>query len=279
MQRESWKVFLACAIGAGLGSLVALEVHRYLWWVGLIAGGFTGYLSYEWRAVLRAIPAAYRAARGWVPDWLFWKHVAWWWLNSINICFYAFGLMFFLVLTKAVPHEKSALPLSSWQAVSVMAAITIPLCLLLAMFIASLDQQNVEPCSDAMEWRKNRVRETAKISYFIAPHMLFFWHLPRVIWWMLKRLPRAVLIAVPEMASDVVDAVGFFRRFAWQLFLRIHSEMRLLCGLDAMLGAAIGYFTGSALVGAVAGGLCGVLNYAVVTERWLKRRGFLPIRS
>jgi hypothetical protein len=52
------KIFVSCAFGAGIGTLVALEMHTYLWWIGLLVGGFTGYLSYEFKAVVYAIPRA-----------------------------------------------------------------------------------------------------------------------------------------------------------------------------------------------------------------------------
>ena len=71
----------------------------------------------------------------------------------------------------------------------------------------------------------------------------------------------------------------FLKRFCWELLLCIHSEMRLLCGIDAMIGTAIGYFAGSVIVGALAGGLFGVFNYAVITELCLKRLGYLPIKE
>ena len=66
--------------------------------------------------------------------------------------------------------------------------------------------------------------------------------------------------------------------FLWTLFKFIHSDMRLLCGVDALLGAAVGYAAGSALVGVMGGGALGVANYALITERWLRPRGYLPAR-
>jgi len=53
------------------------------------------------------------------------------------------------------------------------------------------------------------------------------------------------------------------------VFIIIHSEIRLLCGVDAVIGAAAGYFTGSAIIGALAGGLIGVINYEIVSRRVL----------
>ena len=59
------------------------------------------------------------------------------------------------------------------------------------------------------------------------------------------------------------------------MFIRIHSDRRLISGVDALLGSAIGYFAGSAAVGALSGGILGIVNYAMITERWLKPHGYI----
>jgi len=48
---------------------------------------------------------------------------------------------------------------------------------------------------------------------------------------------------------------------------------KCLSALDLTLlgiGAIIGYFCGSAFIGAVAGAILGVVNYKLVSVRWLK---------
>lgn len=58
-------------------------------------------------------------------------------------------------------------------------------------------------------------------------------------------------------------------RFFKYLFILIHSDIRLLCGVDAAVGATIGYFSGSAIIGAVSGGVLGVINYELISKRVL----------
>ena len=53
-------------------------------------------------------------------------------------------------------------------------------------------------------------------------------------------------------------------------FILVHSELRLLCGVDAAIGALVGFLIGSVVLGALAGGLLGLLNYELVSKRWLK---------
>lgn len=114
-----------------------------------------------------------------------------------------------------------------------------------------------------MRWRADadklvHVRQMVRVTF---PPILYGWLLPRGIVWFIRVVSR------------------FTARFIWQVFIRIHSEMRLLCMADAALGAAVGYFAGSAIIGALAGGVFGLVNYAVVTKRVLEPRGLLPARQ
>ncbi|MBL7022080.1 hypothetical protein ISR92_02060 [Patescibacteria group bacterium] len=54
------------------------------------------------------------------------------------------------------------------------------------------------------------------------------------------------------------------------IFVEIHSDIRLLCAVDAMIGAGIGYFYTNPIIGMIAGGILGVINYELVSKRWLK---------
>jgi len=65
MNRESGKVFVACALGAFIGALAALELNSYFWWLGLIVGGLVGYLTYEFKEVIEAVRQAWKAVVSW----------------------------------------------------------------------------------------------------------------------------------------------------------------------------------------------------------------------
>ena len=58
--------------------------------------------------------------------------------------------------------------------------------------------------------------------------------------------------------------------FSKQVLVLIHSDVRLLCGTDAAIGAGIGYLAHNPLIGALAGGILGLANYELVSIRWLK---------
>lgn len=261
------RVFLACAIGAGIGSLVALEMARAFWWIGLLVGGLTGYLSYEWRAVLRAIPAAYRAARGWQSEPFFWPYTGW---TMLLIASVIFDIFLIVGIPQVAVGNELPSPLALLVIYGSMTTVVA------ALVISASGAIGVATGSVEVAHRNSAIEAHRKGCYAFAPPLVLFWHLPRGIWWVARRLPRAMIVTVVGIARGVVAFARFMKRFAWELFLRIHSEMRLLCGVDAMLGAAVGYFAGSAIIGALAGGIFGVLNYAIVTERWLKPKGYLP---
>ncbi len=62
----------------------------------------------------------------------------------------------------------------------------------------------------------------------------------------------------------------FLAVFGWKLFKLVHSDRRLLCGLDAAIGAAAGIGFHNPILGALAGGLVSIADYEIVSKRWLK---------
>lgn len=252
MSKESWKVFLACALGAGIGSLVALELNQWLWWIGLIVGGLIGYFSYEWHAVVRAIPAAWKATGG---------------VGGLLMGCAAMGLammslvwaFFWVILPIVIIGGLAGGDLNSapaW-AVTIIAllclmSVAVNFIVLILSLTPPIGADNSSPFEKAL-----------KANWRLFPLIVVFVHLPRGMHWLWGKAPRFI---------------RFCKCLGWEFFIRIHSERRLLCGFDAMLGAGVGYFAGSAIIGALAGGVFGLINYAVVTKRILEPHGFLSVR-
>ena len=59
---KTLKIGLACFIGGITTTGIALLVAPAFWWLGLIAGFPAGYLAYEFREVVRAVPPAFKAS-------------------------------------------------------------------------------------------------------------------------------------------------------------------------------------------------------------------------
>ncbi len=244
------KIFTACFLGAFIGALVALQLQPQLWWIGLVIGGFAGYLSYEFKAVLRAVPTAYSAARGWRPDGEFWKVK----VRNIGI-FIGLTQTMLVGLFLAFVHTPSAaisITPESWNAIALM---TVVMHVMMGL------------CGFTMPARDRR----GEIIYMpdsyseMNPFKVYLWHLPRATFFAV----RWMIVGLPQALAFCLRVAGFLKRFSVFLFREIHSDARLLCACDASIGAAIGYFTGNAVVGGIAGGIFGVLNYEVVSKRLL----------
>ena len=93
-------------------------------------------------------------------------------------------------------------------------------------------------------------------------------------WFNALMLPIAILYFLLRgfwiLLREVWKHKGLIPKSLWNVFTSIHSEMRLLCMTDSMIGATIGYFAGSAIIGGLAGAIFGILNYPIVSVRWLK---------
>lgn len=263
VNNRSVNIFLASALGGAVGTLVALELNAVLWWLGMLAGGVVGYFSYEWKRVLAAVPAAYRAASGWQRQPSYGKAVLVYFRGTVVIwSWLVCGGVAFDLLSMSLKVDKPVSGLLLGIGVTTLISLFLFLitCLMLCSSSERMLAQVVLSESQGFpeQWR------------YLAPYVLV-WTLPRFLIVSTFRL----IVWIPR-AIRTGFAVAF--RFGWQLFLRIHSEERLICGVDAALGAAAGYFAGSALIGAVAGGLIGLLNYRLVTLRWLVPAGYITLR-
>jgi len=251
------KVFIACFLGGGIGALVALQLTFYFWWIGMLVGGLVGYLSYEFNAVLQAIPKAWRKATTWRPDWDYWK--AYWKAVSVG-----WGYALLVCLTPASALWGATYLL--WKlgaAIDGIGALTIFGALFLA--VAVLAPPAEIACCPTSEW-PGRWKNLRKLAIMLNPVSVFFWWLPLGIW--------KLVLLVPAGIRKIGRGISSLLRFFWYLFRFIHSEFRLLCALDAALGAGIGFFTGSPLIGALAGGVIGILNFEILSKRVLH---FVPV--
>ncbi len=233
------KVFLASALGGGIGALVALQVWQPFWWVGMLVGGLLGYLSYDFKEVIRAIPTAWRMA----TEGGYFRDIA------------RFVAKFFGSLIVGGANVVVPLLLALWGGFPLKTDLHLWAELwvwgggLLLLVYAMWGRTSSRPFSedDFVLFIRRR-----------NPFMVYGYYLPKGLWWLARRTPRAVVLTAVTMA-----------RFVKYLFILIHSELRLLCAFDAALGAAIGYFLGSAAIGALAGGVIGVLNFELVSKRLL----------
>lgn len=94
------------------------------------------------------------------------------------------------------------------------------------------------------------IKECKKIARMCNPHKVYFGYIP----WLIYKSPRVIVL---------------FAKFMKGFFVLIHSEIRLLCGFDAAIGVVIGYFAGNIIIGALVGGIFGILNFEILSKRIL----------
>lgn len=243
MDNRLYKVLAACALGAGIGSIVALSVHPYIWWLGMIAGGLVGYLAYEIKEVVRAIS------------------VAWQRVTSTENRKKAVDLALFIAVPVSLSSSVFVISLilhiyfpigdgsftQSWGMIGLF--VVFILAYLAAILTGILAAAGGLPSED----ERNTLRMLIKIFSPIG-------------------LPLFSMYVLFLAVKNTPMFVRFIASFIKELFLLIHSEMRLLCGVDAALGAAAGYFFVSPILGALIGAAIGVANYKIVSERILHIR-------
>jgi len=245
------KVFVASALGAGIGSLTALSVHPYLWWIGMIVGGLIGYLTYDFKQVIQDVPIAWNATwRMFVSP--IWKVVRGAMLVFaviflVGVSFAASLFLAFLLLYIFYPMEGVSF-VNGWGGsgiafggVSMFVGFGIGIALLI---VEIKDSGTFEP---------EEIKYILKLAAFLSP-------------------PGIVVMAIWGIVLLVIKTptiIRFLALFAKNLFLLIHSDIRLLCGVDAALGAVAGFFLLNPILGALIGGVIGVLNYKLISQRIL----------
>jgi len=270
----SFKVFMASAVGAFIGSLIALQLTSNLWWVGMVVGGVIGYLGYDAKSVVRMIPTASHAARR-----------SWHTIGGLNYrvavrlggqvlrkalrvlgVSIAIGvacgigsalvgaLWFFEGLTPValIGHETPANFFFGTPEDVFASRLCIAVCGMIVFLLQSAWTLETYGLRGIREHKKDI---TLSLLYKVTPLGFVTWYLPQALWFFAQCL-----------FWIVVSSGAFF----WILFKLIHSDLRLLCGIDAAIGAAIGYLSHNALIGALAGGALGVVNFELVSKRWLK---------
>lgn len=265
MDSKAQKLFLAVFLGAMAGFFVGvgLDHSPYFAWVGALAGGLVGYLSYEFKKVVAAVPVAWQNARAWSAR-------QWWEENTGRI---KRTLMFSLGGTAStctiIWHVSlpTLLFVFDPDAVMVMAwslFIGVPFfSFILGYVVCGADAS----AKDAKEGRR--------IAIFLNPFAVWFYWVPKGLRWSIVHIPvavRATARAVVATARGIHEAVLAIGRFVKFLFVEIHSDLRLIAGVDATLFAAMNYFSGSfglALIVAAVGGAFGLLNRYLIAERVL----------
>src|SRR3989344_4364096 len=226
----SLKIFFSCAFGALIGTFIALQLSPVLWWVGMPVGAVVGYLSYEFKKVGKAFKDV-------------WKSVYTGSLvSSTNWKMLGWVIMASFIVTISAGVLLVLVFLSARDSSDLTVFLIFSICIETYVMVATAFQI-------IGGYKDEYIIKRAKAVIRIWNPIWVFIYYP--IWglcYLLKRLPK------------------FLKKF----FTLIHSDIRLLCACDAAIGTGIGYFFGSVVIGALNGGVLGVLNYYIVSIKILK---------
>lgn len=229
------KVFLACMLGALIGGLVALELSPSWWWLGAGLGFLVGYLSYEFEKIIAAVQTAFWKVYGWRPDFSEAASIA----SSFVDAFFCAFTFFFTVFVGNISLFCLLVFPSEVSAVLILSSIL--------GFVASLF------CGLLAEGEEESQKYFWEVILLANVVRVYCYWLPLGILWVLGK--------TPAFLKDSFEV-------AKKTFILVHSDMRLLCGINAAIGTGVGFFVGSAILGT--GGALGFTNFYLVSVRWLK---------
>lgn len=255
---QGLKIFVAAGIGAIIGSVLSLQYHWFLA-LGMLGGAVVGYLAYQPMEMPGAIDTAWGRTRDILGNAELRKRC--------GLAAEMVGLMVLIMAilaTNLVPaivmvalrsgHHAS--PAFSWV---YWIAIGLSTTMVLRGFVRFAQSPNAYVIREWC-WEVSPLGSGPWIAYKL---------IRGVGWVLLTGLPKLVAVVIPTVSR-------FSVKFVWTVFKSIHSDGRLLCGVDAGFGTVAGYFAHNAVIGFLAGGVIGFLNYEIISKRWLK---LVPMRT
>lgn len=255
VKKETWSIGFACLLGAFIGTLVALEISEcftygsWLWGIGALVGGFVAYCAVDFRHFCAGVVRSYQKTINWRPDRPYWKAYGIYFGGSYTLCISLVG--FTEVVLK--PTDSIIILLIMFAIIS--AVLTWAM---LSNWSNYDDERRLHYARQVTDlgWRLMRNYNPIGIAYWVCWGAL----------WAIRRIPSVGTLLVVFAKFHWMQ----IRQFTIEIFFYVHSGRRKICFVDAALGATAGYFFGSAIFGAVIGAILGIVNYEIVSIRWLK---------
>lgn len=267
------KFILGAAAWSAIAVLIMKSLAPHLWWIGLIAGVFCGYMSMEYKTVIAAVKTSWSVVIGYRPDKEMWRYR---WMiirGTISISMTISVIIFLIVTIMELPISRHGL-INDHSKTSYI--LGLGLCFLFSFYSLSIDllEQNKERLKNGAL----RIEEGRK-QY--NPFSFFGYRFPVAIFkgvvWLVKHK-----MLVPEIAKGfvriqigILKGVGkiFFMlgKFVWRVIVIIHSDRRLLYAICIAGGALTGHsYENNALVGGLAGGFYAFVSYELIAVKLLR---------
>ena len=283
MQKGTWSVAAASALGAFLGGLTALELAQRLGMssvlatlcalsIGALVGGFVGWCAVDFQQLLSGIQSTWHKTISWTPNGAYWKFVL------ANMAFFysvfavwVFGLISLAIILSSKGQEVNPTEPSAGKALFFALIVSSGLGAF-ATLIASL--QGLGHKIDALREMSKVGLSGAKWDNPISVICLIILYTISTLKWicttLVPNLPRWTLDAAAAVSCVIATVACELWDFACTAFVFVHSNRRTICFIAATIGAVVGFCFGSALIGAVVGALLGAVQHELVAVRWLK---------
>lgn len=257
--KKSISITLACAIGSGLGAMCAIALGAF-WILGLILGAVVGYLIYDFNQVIKAIPQAFEHAKSKVLLFDYSnnaKLIGKWIIGVSGTLFYI--IVYFIVLF--LPDKVGTTKILLAFCLIPFIATTMIVSMLATFRFYGISEPNDGDKKMGIhttiefagkEWWKYGV--VLLLAPLLGLQMVFV-------------IGKNVLKLVIDLLREIFT---FIFAFLWKMFKLIHSDIRLLVGIDSFIGGAIGFYFESPFIGMAVGAVWGFINYHIVSIRILK---------
>lgn len=263
---KTLNIAIACFVGAFIGALLAIQFHHY-WLFGVLIGGVVGYMTYNFRE----IPTTAKSVWAMLPERQDMKQ--------------------FIADCELKKKMKSVLKCLFFGLTVIILLVTI-LVGLLSVTLGYLNAVMVyEELSTGSPFFLNHTKDTSVLEIIIGNISAVGVTLIAMCSYFtddekdktLLCIIILLIIGIPILTPFLLPVVAFVGsgfgiywigkvgiKVGWATFKIVHSDIRLLCMVDAMIGATAGYCLGNALIGGIIGAISGVINYELVSKRWLK---------
>lgn len=264
--RTCFQIALAVFAGSIIGALIGLQLaEKFNFYVpvaltiGIVSGGFTAYLTYEWREVFSAFRRASRSVFAWRLN----KEV---WHRRFKLLYRGAA---FAGVTGLCLGSVLVAPSFLFSFSPAMPAILIRFIVFASIFVLMYFMFFMMALlSDCGCVSGDDEKHLALVGDRRRMYDLMFNYLNIVVlpFWVCYGIYRGlafVLPRVPLMVKRVVKVIKL-------TFINIHSEVRVLCAIYAAVGAGVGFFFGNPLVGGLIGVPLALVSYQLISIRWLK---------
>jgi len=264
------KILISCFLGSFLGALSELQLHHHLSWLGILIGAVAGYVSYDFKEIPRMfhrvwqqMPERKRMAallRRMTGDA---KYIS----SGIAI---VLGIIVFFgggLVLMVFSFVNTIFIMAHYAGAPIIDTFQPPTGLWFYIGGTVWVLIGTPFVFDWMDGETYRWEATIAVGCF-APAIT-----PVVIPLVLAII--ALILCLLILAVICICLV-LFAIAAYKTFRLVHSDMRLLCLVDSAIGGTAGYYLGNPIIGGIIGALCGLLNYELVSVRWLR---LVPVKS